>query len=54
MRVRRAQELTVVVDNPDLGRVQASNYRGASAARLSMDASPVVGVRSRLELVLDE
>ena len=54
MSVRRAQELTVVVDNPDLVCVQASSYRGASAARLSLDASPVVGVRLRLEVVLDE
>jgi len=54
VRVRRAQDLTVVVDNPDLGCAQACSYHGASAAQLSLDASPVVGVRLRLEVVLDE
>ena len=54
MHVRRAQELTVVVDNPDLLRAQASSCRGARAARLSLGASPVVGVRLRLEVALNE
>ena len=54
MLVRRAHELTVVDDNADLLRVQAGSCRGASAARLRLDASPVVGVRLRLEVVRDE
>ena len=54
VRVRRAQELAAIVDNPDLRCAQASSYRGASAARLSLDASPVVDVRLRLEVVRDE
>ena len=54
MRVRLAQDLTVVVDNPDLACAQANSYSGASAARLRLDASPVVGVRLRLEVAFDE
>ena len=51
MVVRRAQELTLVIDDPAVACAQASSYRGAGAARLSLAASPVVGV---LEIVLDE
>ena len=54
VHVRRDQDATVVVDNPDLACAQASSYRGASPAQLSLDASPVAGVRLRLEVVLDE
>jgi len=46
--------LTVVGNNPDLLRAQARSYRGASAARLSLDVPPVAGVRLRIEEVLDE
>ena len=49
--VRLAQELTLVVDDPEVACAQAGSYRGASAARLSLDALPVVGV---LEVVLEE
>ena len=52
--VRRAQESTVIVDNPCSLRVHEGSYGGASAARLCSSVVSVAGVRLRLEVVFDE